>query len=63
MGVPNGKSDLSLFVPGTVCPKGRLGAWVRFVNLWGRFLEREYRIRTGDIDLGKVALYQLSYSR
>ena len=26
-------------------------------------MERETGIRTGDIDLGKVALYQLSYSR
>ena len=35
-------------------------AWVRFV-FWG--IGAGDRIRTGDIDLGKVALYQLSYSR
>jgi hypothetical protein len=33
-----------------------------FRNLWGDFGAGD-RIRTGDIDLGKVALYQLSYSR
>jgi hypothetical protein len=37
----------------------RIGLWFALVS-WNGAGDR---IRTGDIDLGKVALYQLSYSR
>ena len=48
---PGEKSFSGMSVPGTACSENteRFGAGDR--------------IRTGDINLGKVALYQLSYSR
>jgi hypothetical protein len=49
-----------VFAPGTSCADGETacGEFRR-----GRKNGAGDRIRTGDIDLGKVALYQLSYSR
>ena len=39
---------------GRICPE---------ITFGGEGIGAGDRIRTGDIDLGKVALYQLSYSR
>ena len=70
MGAPGGQIRRPLSVHGTLCSENAIRCSLPHAPAMRQRAAINFgkdgagdRIRTGDIDLGKVALYQLSYSR